>query len=96
MDLWTFGDADASVASTCFGLRHARLVVLQPTVVSRFGCCVFECWVLRALVFVFECFVFETTYPGDRLAIVFARRRFALVIFFRFFLVISTAKLFKV
>ena len=56
---------------------------------SSFGCFVFEIWVLRALVFVFECFVFETTYPGDRLAIVFARRRFALVIFCRFFLVIS-------
>ena len=26
------------------------------------GCCVFEIWVLRASVFVFECFVFETTY----------------------------------
>ena len=28
---------------------------------SRFGCFVFEFWVLRASVFVFECFVFETT-----------------------------------
>ena len=29
---------------------------------SRFGCSfVFEFWVLRASVFVFECFVFETT-----------------------------------
>ena len=28
---------------------------------SRFGCSVFEIWVLRASVFVFECFVFETT-----------------------------------
>ena len=30
---------------------------------SRFGCSVFEFWVLRASVFVFECFVFETTLP---------------------------------
>ena len=28
---------------------------------SRFGCFVFEIWVIRASVFVFECFVFETT-----------------------------------
>ena len=28
---------------------------------SSFGCFVFEIWVLRASVFVFECFVFETT-----------------------------------
>ena len=50
-------------ASAWFGLRHARLkvVVLQPTVISSFGCFVFEIWVLRASVFVFECFVFETT-----------------------------------
>ena len=49
MDWRTFGGGDASVASTWFGLRHARLeiVVLQPTVVSRFGCFVFESWVLR-------------------------------------------------
>ena len=26
------------------------------------GCFVFEIWVLRASAFVFECFVFETTY----------------------------------
>ena len=31
---------------------------------SSFGCFVFEIWVLRASVFVFECFVFETTYFG--------------------------------
>ena len=98
MDWWTFGGADASVTSTWFGLRHAKLkvVVLQPTVVSRFECflvfefwvlrfqdlgapfrflgasfssfrCfVFEIWVLRAPVFVFECFVFETTVPNRR------------------------------
>ena len=49
MDLWTFGGADASVASTWFGLRHATLkvLVLQRTVVSSFGCFVFEIWVLR-------------------------------------------------
>ena len=49
MDWWTFGGADASIASTWFGLRHARLkvVVLQRTVVSRSGCFVFEIWVLR-------------------------------------------------
>ena len=28
---------------------------------SSFGCFVFEIWVLRPSVFVFECFVFETT-----------------------------------
>ena len=31
---------------------------------SSFGCFVFEIWVLRASVFVFECFVFETTPPA--------------------------------
>ena len=43
MDLWTFGGTDK------FGLRHARLkvVVLQHTVISSFGCFVFEFWVLR-------------------------------------------------
>ena len=63
MDLWTFGGADASVASTWLGLRHARLkvVVLQSTVVLSFGCFVFKFWVLCASVFIFECFVFETT-----------------------------------
>ena len=66
MDRWTFGGADAFIASTWFGLRHARLkvVVLQRTVVSRFGCFVFEFWVLRfrvlgALFSSFGCFVFE-------------------------------------
>ena len=41
--MWTFGGADK------FGFRHARLkvVVLQPTVISSFGCFVFEFWVLR-------------------------------------------------
>ena len=49
MDWWTFGGVDVSIASTWFGLRHARLkvVVLQRTVVSRFGCFVFEFWMLR-------------------------------------------------
>ena len=43
MDLWTFGGADK------FRFRHARLkvVVLQPTVISSFGCFVFEFWVLQ-------------------------------------------------
>ena len=66
MDRWTFGGVDASIASTWFGLRHARLkvVVLQRTVVSRFGCFVFEFWVLRFRVLgapfsSFGCFVFE-------------------------------------
>ena len=60
------GGADASVASTWFGLCHARLkvVVLQPTVGSRFGCFVFEFWVphfgvLGAPISSFGCFVFE-------------------------------------
>ena len=49
MDLWTFGSEDKFTASTWFGLRHARLkvVALQPTVISSFGCFVFEFWVLR-------------------------------------------------
>ena len=67
-------------------MQDLKVVVLQRTVVSRFGCFVFEFWVLRfrvlgasfsrfgcfvfrvlgapfssASVFVFECFVFETT-----------------------------------
>ena len=42
-------------------MQDLKVVVLQRTVVSRFGCFVFEIWVLRASVFVFECFVFETT-----------------------------------
>ena len=48
MDWWTFRGADASIASTWFGLRHVRLkvVVLQRTVVSSLGCFVFESWVL--------------------------------------------------
>ena len=48
------------------GLRYARLkvVVLQPTMVSRFGCFVCEFWVLRFRVLgasfsSFGCFVFE-------------------------------------
>ena len=66
MDWWNFGGADVSIAPTWFGLRYARLkvVVLQRTVVSRFGCSVFEFWVLRfrdlgAPFSSFGCFVFE-------------------------------------
>ena len=66
-DWWTFEGADSSVASTWFGLRHARLivVVLQRTVVSSFGCFVFELWVLRfrglgASFSRFGCSVFES------------------------------------
>ena len=46
---WPFRGLYASIASTWFGLHQARLkvVVLQPTVVSRFGCFVLESWVLR-------------------------------------------------
>ena len=70
MDWWTFGGVDASIASTWFGLRHARLkvVVLQRTVVSSLSCSIFEFWVLRFQdlgasfsVLVVECFLFETT-----------------------------------
>ena len=42
-------------------MQDSKVVVLQRTVVSRFGCLVFEIWVLPASVFLFECFVFETT-----------------------------------
>ena len=66
MDWWTFGGVDASIASTWFGLRHARLkvVVLQRTVVSSLSCSIFEFWVLRfrdlgASFSRFGCFVFE-------------------------------------
>ena len=66
MDWWTFGGANASIASTWFGLRHARLkvVVLQRTVVLSLWCSIFEFWVLRfrdlgASFSRFGCFVFE-------------------------------------
>ena len=36
---------------------------------SGFGCLVFEIWALRASVFVFECFVFETTARPGRSAV---------------------------
>ena len=67
-------------------MQDLKVVVRQRTVVSRFGCFVFEfwvlcflvlgaplssfgcfvfeIWVLCATVFVFECFVFETTLTG--------------------------------
>ena len=44
-------------------------MILNGTQVSSFGGFVFEIWVLqvlRASVFVFECFVFETTVPGNK------------------------------
>ena len=46
------------------GLRFRSRVLRFPVLgasFSSFGCFVFEIWVLRASVFVFECFVFETT-----------------------------------
>ena len=57
--LWTFGGADASAASTWFGLRHERRTaysVFEFWVLRfrDFGVFVFEVWVLRASVFVFE------------------------------------------
>ena len=56
MDLWTFRGADK------FGLRLARLkvVVLQPTVISSFGCFVFEFWVIRFRDLGALCFDLET------------------------------------
>ena len=59
MDWWTFEGADSSVASTWFGLRHARLKVVGP--LTYF---VFEIWVLRFRVLGapfsrFGCSVFE-------------------------------------
>ena len=42
MDWWTFERADSSVASTWFGLRHARLQSCSPSTYSGF-----EIWVLR-------------------------------------------------
>ena len=41
MDWWTFGGADASIASTWFGFRHARLLSCCPWMYSGF-----EFWVL--------------------------------------------------
>ena len=41
MDWWTFGGADASIASTWFGFRHARLLSRCPWMYSGF-----EFWVL--------------------------------------------------
>ena len=48
-------------------LTRDCLVFLKDRQVSDFGCFVVEIWVLGASVFVFECFVFETTssYLGD-------------------------------
>ena len=51
----------------CFRSRVLRFQVLGASFsrlgasFSSFGCFVFEIWVLRASVFVFECLVFETT-----------------------------------
>ena len=80
-----FEGANSSIASTWFGLRHARLKSCSPSTYSgfeiwvlrfrgvgasfsslgcsvlRFECSVLEIWVLHASVFVFKCFVFETT-----------------------------------
>ena len=57
MDWWTFGGADTSVASTWFGLRHARLKVVsgfESWVLPRFrvlgaSFSRFGCFVLRSL-----------------------------------------------
>ena len=71
MDWWTFGGVDASIASTWFGLRHARLkvVVLQRTVVSSLSCSIFEFWVLRfrdlgASFSRFGCFVLRSSFSS--------------------------------
>ena len=68
---WPFWGFYASVASTWFGLHHARpkVVVLQPTVVSRFGCFIFEFWVLRFRVLGasfsrFGCFVLWSSFSS--------------------------------
>ena len=62
MDLWTFGGVDKFTASTWFGLCRARLkvVVLQPTVISSFGCFVFKFWVIRFRDLGALCFDLET------------------------------------
>ena len=44
-------------------------MILKGTSFSSFGCFVFKIWVLRASVFVFECFVFETTSLPERLSL---------------------------
>ena len=50
-----FRDLDASFTIGAFRFRDLGASF------SSFGCLVFEIWVLRASVFVFECIVFETT-----------------------------------
>ena len=44
-------------------------MILKGTSFSSFGCFVFKIWVLRASVFVFECFIFETTSLPERLSL---------------------------
>ena len=68
VDLWRCG---RFIGSTWFGLRHARLkvVFLQRTVVSRFGCFVFEFWMLRfrdlgASFSRFGCFVARSSFSN--------------------------------
>ena len=51
MDWWTFGGADASIASTWFGFRHARLLSCCPRMYSGF-----EFWVLCFQVLGASCF----------------------------------------
>ena len=51
MDWWTFGGADASIASTWFGLHHARLLSCCPSTHSGF-----EIWVFRFRVLGAFCF----------------------------------------
>ena len=51
MDWWTFGGADASIASTWFGLHHARLLSCCPSTYSGFEIWVFHFRVLGAFCF---------------------------------------------
>ena len=59
MDWWTFEGADPSVASTWFGLRHARLKSCSPSMYSGFEIWVLCFRVLGAPLSSFECFVCE-------------------------------------
>ena len=48
------------ILGSSFSIQGASFSI-QGASFSSFGCFVFAFWVLRASVFVFECFVFETT-----------------------------------
>ena len=64
-EFWVLRFRDLGVFVFEFWVLSFRFRVLRfrdlGSSFSSFGCFVFEIWVLHASVFVFECFVFETT-----------------------------------